>query len=152
MTVSEVLFNLFFTSPEIKNANYSRPVWLGSVLKDSYKLSTQTNVAISDDLIPDIIPFLEWFSPLKPQSTFKDIKFAYKFRQNVMGNIRIIGADDNFYFCGLDKPTYVFASTRDLEKIKRWLNINLPRELKYTYTDTLGNKTVYLFEPTICIK
>lgn len=112
----------------------------------------QNNVAISDDLTPDIIPYLGWFLPLSPQGDFKDMKFAYKFRQSKIGNIRIIGADDNFYFCGLDKPTYVFASTRDLVKIKRWLNVDTSKTVKKVYSDTLGNKVVYLFEPTICIK
>lgn len=152
LLVIEVLINVINTAPEIKNANYSRPVWLGAIVKDSYNLSVQNNVAISDDLTPDIIPVLEWFSPLTPKGNFKDMKFAYKFRQNKEGNIRIIGADDNFYFCGLDKPTYVFASARDLAEIKRWLNVDVSRELRYTYADTLGKKEAYLFEPTICVK
>lgn len=152
LMILEVLINILYSSPGVKNANYSRPSWLGAVLRDSYNLLVQNNVAISDDLTFDIAPFLQWSLPIPPTNTFKDVQFAYKIRQNKAGNIRIIGADDNFYFCGLDKPTYIFASKRDLAKIKRWLNITSQKAVEYVYKDFLGQEAVYRLIPTICVK
>ena len=150
--ILEVFIGIIYLSPEIKNANNIRPFWIKKVAEDAYNLSVNSQVAVSDDLVSDIVPYLEWLSSLTARADFKEINFPYKFRRMQVGNIRIVGFDDNFYFCGLDKPTYVFASNRDLAKIKKWLNIDTEKTVKGVYQDLLSNEKVYRLSPTICVK
>ncbi len=151
LMVLEVSINLIFLSPEIKSANQARPVWVKGLVEEVYDLSKSHQVAISDDLVPDIVPFLGWFSPIKAKNNYMDIQYPYKFHQMDLLNMRIIGSDDTFYFCGLDRPTSILASKRDLAKIEKWLNIDTSKTVQKKYTDDLNERKVNLLKPTICV-
>lgn len=151
LAVIEVSINLIFISPEVKNASKIRPVWIKELAGEVYNLSNNQKIAISDDLVPDIVPFLEWFYPIKINDNFMDIQFPYRFHQMDLSNMKIIGSNDTFYFCKFDKPVYVFASRRDLEKIQRRLSIDTAKTTVKIYLDNLGDKIVYELKPTICI-
>lgn len=151
LIIFEVSVNAFYFSSQIERANYSRPVWIKSLVEDSYKLWQNNQIAISDDFTEDIVPYLEWYAPLIAADSIKNISFPYKFHQNQVAGIKIIGSDDTFYFCGLDKPTYVFASKRDLAKIQRWLNITTDKVVTKIYKNDSGEETVYISQPTICV-
>lgn len=151
LMIFEVSINTFYLSPEVKNANNFRPAWIKYVVEDAYNFSINTKVAISDNLVSDITPFLGWLSPLPVMDGYEKIEFPYKFRQAQVSNIKIIRTEDTFYFCGLDKPTYVIASSRDLAKIQKWLNIDTPKTVQKIYLDDLGNKIAYTLKPTICM-
>lgn len=151
LIIFEITINVFYVSPEIKNSNQSRPIWIRPILEDSYNLSMNNKIAISDNLVSDVGPFLSWFS-LKPvKSNIRNIQFPYKFRDTEFPNIKIIGTDDAFYRCGSDNPAYIFASSRDLTKVQKWLNREA-ESIKRIYLDSLNNKIVYLIQPTRCLK
>ncbi|MDD5415725.1 MAG: glycosyltransferase family 39 protein [Candidatus Daviesbacteria bacterium] len=152
LMIFEVIINMFFVSPQIKQTNYSRPAWVKQIVEDGYNLSVNSKVALSDDFTSDIAPFLEWYTPLVAKDDFKNIQFPYKFHQSQVSGIKIIGNDDTFYFCGLDKSTHIFASKRDLEEIQKWLNVTAEKTVVKTYKDDLGNNIVYLLRSTICVK
>lgn len=151
LMIFEVMINIFYVSPEIKNANQSRPSWIKLILTDSYNLSMNNKVAISDNLVSDIGPFLGWLSPKPVKSNIRIIQFPYKFRETEFPNIKIIGTDDAFYKCGSDNPAYIFASNRDLAKIQKWLNVEA-ESIKRIYIDNLNIKKTYLIQPTRCLK
>lgn len=151
LMVFEVSINIFFLSPEIKKVSQFRPGWIKQIVEEGYHLSKETKVAVSDNLVLDIAPFWGWLSPLPPSNDIKNIQFPYKVRQTQLANLRIIGSDDTFYNCGLDQPTYIFASKRDLKEIKRWLNIDTTKTVKKVYKDNLEQEVVYFLKPTICV-
>lgn len=152
LAVLEVIVNIFFLSPEIKNANSIRPGWIREITDEAFKLSQRDKVAISDNLVSDIAPFIKWFTPKEEKEYFSDMHFPYKFRQTNIANIKIIGSEDSFYKCGLDSPTHIIASKRDLKKIHYFLNIIPSETVKKTYFDSLGEETAYLLERVICVK
>lgn len=146
----EVVINFTFVESYAKNTNETRPVWIRSIVKEGYSLSLNDNVAISDDVITGVSSYLQWYTPIDIRSGFTEERFPYKYHQSQIANIRIIGADNTFYNCSLDKPTFIFASKRDLAEIQHWLNIRQDKITKI-YKDTKGNETVYLLKPTICV-
>lgn len=151
LMVFEISINIFFLSPEIKKVSQFRPGWIKQIVEEGYNLSKETKVAVSDNLVSDIAPFWGWLSPLPPSNDLKNIQFPYKVRQTQLANLRIIGSDDSFYFCGLDQPTHIFASNRDLKEIKRWLNVDTTKIVKKVYKDNLEQEVVYFLKPTICV-
>lgn len=151
LMILEVITNIFFVSSQIKLANEFRPAWIKPIVKDSYELSLSNKVAISDDFTSDIVPFLEWYTPLVNKDIVENIEFPYKFHQSQVSNIKIIGNDDTFYFCGHDKLTNIFASKRDLDEIKKWLNTTDEKIIINIYKDDLGKNKVYLLRSTICV-
>lgn len=155
LIIFEIFINIIYLAPDIKIASNIRSVWIKKMVADSYNLSLSDEVAISDNLALDLAPFLGWYASLPIKDDFKDVRFPYKFRQMIVSNInhkiRLIGSDDSFYFCGLDKPTYIFASNRDLAKIKKWLNIITENTVTKIYEDDLSSSVAYLLRPTICV-
>lgn len=152
LVIFEVLINLFSPSLDVKNASYIRPGWIQEIANESFKLSLNDRVAISDDLVSDLAPFLQLYTPIKVEAHFSNMHFPYKFRQTKLSNIKIIGSEDTFYKCGLDKPTYIIASKRDLAKIQKWLNIVTSKTVNKVYQDSLGQDVAYLLAPIICVK
>lgn len=152
LAVFEVMINLFFLSPEVKNAVNIRPAWIKEITTEAFKLSAQDKVAVSDNLVSDIAPFIKWFTSKEEKEYFSDMYFPYKFRQSKVSNIKIIGSEDSFYKCGLDAPTFIFASKRDLQKIHYFLNLTIAETVEKTYFDSLGEEIAYQLKPTICVK
>lgn len=149
LVILEVLLNLIYLDPEIKNAQRFRPGWIKPIVTDGYILSQKNRVAFSDDLTLDIVPFLEWYTQLDPKQSFFEVPSPYKFHQTQIGNnIKIIGSDDGFRNCGKDFPTYIFASKRDLEEIQRTEEVNIDK----IYMDSLDREVAYLLAPIICVK
>lgn len=146
--ILEITINLIYLKPEIKNTNNLRPVWINKIITEGYIKSKTYNVAFSDDIADDVLSFFEWYTPITPTYDFPNIDFPYKFRQYKLSNIKILGHEDNFYNCGLDKPPIIFVSIRDFDKIQKDFQINIEN----TYFDSLGNKVVYQLKPAICIK
>lgn len=148
LMVFEIGFNFFYLGLNIKSTNNFRPGWIKSIVVDGYSLSKEYKVAFSDDITSDIAPFIQWYTPISAESGFLDIPFPYKFRQTQLSNIKIIGSDNSFYKCGLDKPTHIFASIRDLENILRMEKV----EIKKIYKDSLGQDVAFLLSSTICVR
>lgn len=146
--VLEILINLFYVSPQIKNTNNLRPDWIKGVVLDGYNTSQDYQVAFSDNITENIVSFFEWNTPIDFSPNYSMISFPYKFHTFKIGNIRIIGHDDSFYICGMDKPSVIFASLRDLNKIQNEFQININKIFK----DNLGQDIVYKLESKICIK
>lgn len=148
LMIFEIGFNFFYLDLNIKNTNNLRPGWIKPIVVDGYNLSKEYGVAFSDDITTDIMPFIQWYTSINAEKGFLDIPFPYKFRQTQIGNIKIIGFENSFYKCGLDKPTYIFASKRDLENIVRMGEL----EIKKTYQDSLGQDVVFLLPSSICVR
>lgn len=151
LAILELAINLFNPIFDLKVSNSFRPGWIQTIVSAGYTLSKDANVAFSDDITPDIIPFLQWYTPVGIENNPAG-QFPYKFHQTQLKNIKIIGSNDVFYHCGLDKPTYIIAGKRDHKKIKWWLNINTDKILKETYKDNLKQEIASLLEPTICVR
>lgn len=147
--ILEVLMNFIYLSAEIKNTNNLRPFWIKKIVNDGYDLSLKQNVAFSDDITDDIVPFLYWYTSLEIENDFSKIEYPYRFRQTKVSNIKIIGSEDNFYNCGLDKPTSIFVSNRDLNKIQKELKVVTAEKM---YKNDLGNDIAYLLPSTICVR
>ena len=149
LIIFEVIINLLYLKPETKNAQGIRPDWIRPIVADGYVLSQKDRVAFSDNIISDIVPFLEWYTQIDPKDSFFDIPSPYKFRQTqISDSLKVIGSDNNFYNCGLDKPTYIFASKRDLEKIQKAEKVSVNK----VYKDSLGSEVAYLLPSVICVK
>lgn len=146
----EVLLNLIYLSPEIRNANISRPGWIKPIMVEAYEFSSKNQVAISDDMVSEIAAFLQWYTPIGVNAAYQVIDYPYKFNQHQLGNIKILGADATFYKCGQDFPE-IIASRRDLYKVTGFLNKPSSEIVQKTYRDDLGNEVAYLFKPIICI-
>ena len=129
------------------------PSWITSITADVYAKSTSEKVALSDDIAPDAIHYISWHNPLDISGGFLDIPSPYKFRQTKIGNIKLIGNDDEFYNCVLEKPGYIIASKRDLNEIQTHLNIKDDGStVEKIYKDNKGDEVGYLLKPIICIK
>lgn len=148
----ELLLLISSISLERKNTNNTRPNWVSSITNDAFALSAGDKVAVSDNIVEDVVEFISWNNPIDIKTGFLDVPSPYRFRQTKIGNINLIGSDNEFYNCGLDKPTYIIASNRDIKKIRGWLNIKDDKIIEKVYLDNLENKIAYLLRPIVCIK
>lgn len=149
--ILEFLINFMNFTYETKISSTMRPDWVKNIVLKGYELSLNNNVAFSDDITTDIASYLQWYTPTSVSSNLADIRYPYKVRQTKLGDIRVIGSSDVFYKCGLDQPTYIFASPRDEKEIRRWLNIKPNELVRKIYKDDLANNQVFFFEPKICV-
>ena len=144
----ELVINFFEFNAQIKNMNELRPRWIDKIMIDGYNVSSDYRLAFSDDIASDIAPFFQWYTSASPSSDFSKLDFPYKFHKSKLGDIKIIGHEDIFYNCTKDKPTIIFASARDLKKIKGEFEIRIDR----IFHDSLGKEIAYKLHPRICIK
>lgn len=152
LMIAEIFINVYYVVPDIKSTNLTRPVWIKQIVGESYNLSLNNKIAISDNLVSDIGPYLSWLSSKPIQGTSKDILFPYKFRETQFPNITILETDDNtFYACGLEKPQFIFASKRDYEKLQKWLSVDAEKTVEKVFYDSLNNKGAYLIHLKRCL-
>lgn len=143
----ETIINIFNFSSEFKNTNTMRPIWIKKIVVEAFNSSKQNFVAISDDLVSDVVPFIEWYTDIDSKNNFSHIKWPYKFRQYNIGNIKVIGSGDNFHSCGKDDKEMVFISKRDLSKIQHEFEVKIAK----IYPDSTGEDKAYLLSNSICI-
>lgn len=148
IAVVEFSSGLFFLGATVKNSNNLRPLWVKNIILEAEKLSDNSDIAFSDDLIGDIAPLISWTADPNPADSYEDIPFPYKYRQSRISNYKIIASGDSFYNCGFDKATYIFASRRDLKKIQG----NIKTFPDKSYKDLFGEDSVFLMPSTICVK
>lgn len=151
LAILELIINLANTSFNLKVSNSYRPEWIKDIVSEGYNLSKNSNVAFSDNITSDIIPFLQWYTAIGIENTSLG-QFPYRFRQTKLKNISTIGSNDVLYNCGPDKPTHIIASERDIKEIRRWLNINTDKILLKVYKDNLEQDRASLLEPKICVR
>jgi len=144
----ELLVNSLFLSPQIKATNNVRPYWIKPVVWDAYDLSKNNEVLISDDIAEDPATFIFWYTDLDPKEAFLDIPYPYKVRQVNLGDIKLVGASDNFRNCSAGESTRFFSSIRDLERIKDLNSANFVS----TYANSRGDVVVFFIESGVCIK
>lgn len=145
--VLELIINSLFTQASIKNSNGYRQGWIKKVIDEAITDSSKYNIAFSDDITKDMVPSIEWYTNFNPKDGYEDVKYPYKFRQTRISDITLIGAENTFYNCGFDKPTYIYATKRDFNKIRRDIKV-IPEK---SYQDYLGNDVVYALPPKICV-
>lgn len=142
----EVVANILFISPQIKNTNSLRPGWVKEMVLDGYTFSKKYNVVFSDDITEGLDAFINWYAPVKSSGDSR-ITFPYKFNQYKFSGFSLIGNESKFYNCGFDKPAVIFASRRDLSKIQKVFSVSVDR----IYKDNLDNNVVYQLHPGVCI-
>lgn len=142
----EAGINIFYLSPEYKNTTNLRPFWIKQLTTEIVESSKTYNTAVSDDIAFDIVPFIEWYTDISPQSGFLKIEWPYKFRQYQLGNITIVGSDERFRSCGGLERMRIFASKRDFEKIEKDFQVNVEKR----YKNINGENKTYLIEG-VCI-
>lgn len=145
--ILELILSLLYLVPEKKNTNLLRPGWVKGLTEDAYHQSIYYKTAISDDIINDPVSFVELYNPVDIHANILDVPYPYKFRQTSLGNIKIIGSDNEFYSCKENNYDKVFVSKRDKDKVQGF-GINTIK----TYKDGLDQEVAYLLEKSICIK
>lgn len=124
-----------------------RPVWIKPIVEESYALSQQGKIALSDDIVEDIIPFFGWYTKVKSEYNFSMIDFPYKFREYELSNIKLIGFDNEFRSCGMDENITLILSNRDLEKIQKSFQVSIEE----TYLGSLNKSVAYRLGNRVCI-
>lgn len=145
--IIELAMNIYNLTPEHKNTAILRPTWIKGLTSNIFEKSKNYKTAVSDDIVPDIVPYIEWYTPFSPHAGFMQVNSPYKFRQYQLTNIKIIGSDESFSTCGKDEKMEVFVSNRDLNKIRRQFDIKIVN----TYKDDSEKDKAYLIEK-VCIK
>lgn len=146
LMILEIAVNIFFPSPEYKNTTTLRPSWAKQLTYDLFERSKVSNVAVSDDLVSDLVSYIEWYIPVDPSQGFQEIPSPYKYRQYHLGNIKLIGSDENFTTCSKDEGLLSFVSKRDLEKLNEF-NIKVGN----AYQDINKTARAYLVD-RVCLK
>lgn len=147
LMIVELLVNFLFLSPQIKSTNDLRPYWIKSVVGDVYNLSNSSKVLMSDDITEDPASFIFWYTDLNPKESFLNIPYPYKVRQVNLGNIKLVGASDNFRNCSAGEVHKFFSSSRDLERVK---DLNSAKFVS-TYANSRGDIVTYFIESGVCI-
>lgn len=146
LMIVELVINISSLVPENKNSENLRPIWIKEVVNSVFQKSQISQTAISDDIVQDITPYIEWYTTISSQTGIENIPWPYKFRQYQLGNIKIIASQDNFSSCGKDEKLIAFLSKRDIDKIKE-LNVSITK----VYRGINNEEKVYYSEG-VCLK
>ncbi len=132
----------------IYNPSGLRPAWIKQIVEESYSLTKQDKkVALSDDIVEDIIPFFGLYTQIKSANGFSMIDFPYRFREYQLPNIKLIGFDNEFRSCGREEKMSLILSNRDLDKAKKDFEINVESIFK----DSLNKTVAYKLKNRICV-
>ncbi|MBI2596859.1 glycosyltransferase family 39 protein [Candidatus Daviesbacteria bacterium] len=123
LMILEIAWNISFVSAEYKNTADSRPILEKDMMTNITEKPITSKIAVSDDLVSDIVPYIEWYTLIDPNAGFEQVNSPYKFRQYSLGNIKVIGSDEKFSTCGIEQQMKIFVSNRDLKKIQTQFNI-----------------------------
>lgn len=147
LMILEVGLNLIYLTPEKRNTNFLRPFWIQGITKEVYNQSLSYKVAISDDIVDDVISFTEWYNPVVHYVGYSNVVYPYKFHQSELKNIKIIGSDRQPYLCKETTFDRAFISKRDKDKIR-----DSDIKIIKTYYDGSGQEVVYFLEKGLCLK
>lgn len=147
LVIFELSLNFYNFSIEEKNTNGDRPGWVKSIAVEIAKSSEKGKIAVSDDIVMDIVPYINWYATEKIQTNRFDIPWPYKVRQYSLPNITIIGSEGKFRSCGLNENLNIFASLRDVGKIQKDSLQNYGK----SFSDYLGKERVFLYINKICL-
>lgn len=146
LAILETLANIFYLAPEIKKTNNLRPIWIEEIIKDIPTGEKSNKVGISDTIVSDIVPFIEWYTDFNPKDGFVNVESPYRFIQYDLGNIKIINSNDTFTTCEEGKQK-VFVGERDLDKIGKENATSISR----IYKDNTDKEVAYLIS-NICTR
>lgn len=146
LMIFELVLNFYNFSTEYKSTNVLRPGWVKGPVSDIYNVSKNSQTAISDDLVEDITPMINWYTLEENKAYGQDVPWPYKFRQYYLPNITVIGSEGKFRACGKNEKLTTFLSIRDLQKIQKETNI----EVNKTYQDYLDESKIFVVE-NICL-
>ncbi len=147
LMITEVMINIFILTPDYRNTTALRPIWIKGLTRDIFEKSKVYKVAVSDDIVSDIVSYIEWYTQFDPPAGFLQVNSPYKFRQYRLANIKIVGSDETFTTCSKDEHMETFVSSRDLDKIKHQFDINIIK----TYKNSNEEDKAFLIEKA-CIK
>lgn len=147
LLILELVINIYNFLPEYKNTNIIRPGWIKDVVTDVFNTSKNNQTAVSDDIVSDIVPFIDWYTPKGNEVIDLNIPWPYKFRQYNLSNIQIIGSNEKFRTCSKNEKLSLFVSIRDLNKIQREFKV----EPISKYKDNLLKDKAFLMPENICL-
>lgn len=146
LMVFEMIINIYNFSAEYKNTDDARPAWIKAVSIAVFNSSNEYPTAISDNVVSDVVPFINWYTTIDLKNYPSNVRWPYKFRQYSLENIKIIGSDDKFRTCGKDEHRTVFVSKRDLSRIQDVFEVKASK----SYQDSLGEDKAYFLSNNLC--
>ncbi len=147
LVILELSVNIYSLTPQYKNALNLRPNWVKSLVLSIDQTSKSENTYVSDDIVSDIGPFMEWYTNFNPKDGFEQVKSPYKFTQYKIGKVKLLGAGQIFTTCGKEQKLIIYASPRDLKKIKN----DFKPIVDGTFSDSNGQIRLYRINNT-CIR
>lgn len=148
-TIAEVMINLIYKAPDIKNTNNLRPSWIKQIVTDVQTQSKSNQVILSDDLVSDTAPYIGWYSDFIPSQGYLNVGFPYRVRQSLMGNIVLQGYSEEIDLCGTREKRSFFLSLKTLKMMGERIDI---KSLKPDYLDGLQNPAVYHLHYEVCLE
>lgn len=146
--VLEIVINYLLISSSIKNSYTFRPFWIKEVVSDIYNSSLHNKVYISDNVVSNIIPFIEWYTPIMVRPNYNNLNFPYKFYEMEILNIKTIGNSTKFFDCNSNNTFTIFASKRDIDRPEA---LDSNNTIRY-YKNDDGRKVLELAETKKCIE
>lgn len=147
LVLIELLFTIYDLSSQYKNAVNLRPNWVKSLVSSIDQTAQSQTTLVSDDIVSDLGPFIEWYTNFNPSDGFEQVKSPYKFTQYQIGKVKLLGAGQIFTTCGKEEKIIIYASPRDLKKIKR----DFKPSVDVTFADNSGTDRVFRITNT-CIR
>ncbi len=147
IVIPELFLNIYDVVPQEKNSVDLRPNWVSGLVTNIDQTAKSETTLVSDDIVSDIGPLIEWYTNFNPQDGFEQLKSPYKFTQYQIGKVRLLGAQQIFTTCGIEEKIIIYASPRDLKKIKR----DFKPIIDSTYSDSNNKIRVYKITNT-CIR
>jgi hypothetical protein len=140
----EVLFNVFYLTPEIKNTNSVRPGWVAPIVQDVDNLAKEDSVGVTDGIVDGFYYYYAWDTGyLKETGSIVD-KYPYRLRQTDLGRVMILNSDTVFSGCSKNQNMqYVVNKSGYITGVGKKDKV---------YFDYLGNEVAYLIEGDICPK
>lgn len=148
LALFELILSITFPVSFIKKTNNTRPVWVQNVVTDSSNSFLNNPVAYSDKITEDIIPYVAWITNIKPDNSFKNIKFPYRFNQSSLGQVRTFNADEDFNWCKYSlTKTRVYVTEKDIKRLRRYFE---SIRINKVFKDSTNTERVYLLSD-ICL-
>lgn len=147
LMITEVIINIYKLTPDYRNTTALRPIWVTGLTNDIHDESKVNKTAVSDDIVFDIVPYIEWLTLFNPIDGYIQVESPYKYRQYKLTNIKIVGSDESFTTCMINDQINPFVSNRDLNKIRQQFEVKIIK----TYKDSNDQIIAYQIERA-CVK
>lgn len=143
----EIIINIFLLNVEVKNTNNSRPSWIVPIISKINDVSKTKEIAVSDNLVEDIVPYIKWQTKIIPNIPLTIDNFPYKVRQTSLNNIVLHGYDNRRNICQSKEKMDLLVSNRDLRMIEDEFDLKNNEIFK----DNLDQKQATFMSGKLCL-